>query len=76
MKNQIIVSMDMEIPEGMKLISKTRTSEQVYGYKIGSLWILDNGVSILKSVRDMLNEVKSTQKIILDMQKWGTDILT
>ena len=74
MKNQIIVAMDMEIPDGMKLISKTRTSEQIYGYKIGSLWILDRGIEILKSVRDMLDEVKSNHKIILDMQKWGTDI--
>lgn len=74
MKNQIIVAMDMEIPDGMKLISKTRTSEQIYGYKIGSLWILDRGIEILKSVRDMLDEVKSDHKIILDMQKWGTDI--
>lgn len=74
MKNQIIVAMDMDIPEGIKLISKLRTSEKIYGYKIGSLWILDRGVEVLKSVRDMLNEVKSEQKIILDMQKWGTDI--
>ncbi len=74
MKNQIIVAMDMEIPDGMKLIAKTRQSEQIYGYKIGSLWILDRGLDILDSVADMLREVKSTQKIILDMQKWGTDI--
>ena len=74
MKNQIIVAMDMEIPEGMKLISKTRTSEQVYGYKIGSLWILDRSKEILKPVRDILNEKDSSQKIILDLQKWGTDI--
>ena len=77
MKNQIIVAMDMEIPEGMKLMSKTRMSEQVYGYKIGSLWILDSGIDILRRVRDILydsTEANSEQKIILDMQKWGTDI--
>jgi len=74
MKNQIIVAMDMEIPDGIKLISQTRTSEQIYGYKIGSLWILDRGTSILKTVRDMLNQFTYGQKIILDMQKWGTDI--
>ncbi len=74
MKNQIIVAMDMEIPDGMKLISKIRQSEKVYGYKIGSLWILDRGLDILDSVADILKEVNSTQKIILDMQKWGTDI--
>lgn len=74
MKNQIIIAMDMEIPEGIRLISKIRTSKKVYGYKIGSLWILDRGLDILKIVRDMLKEVNSEQKIILDMQKWGTDI--
>lgn len=74
MKNQIVVAMDMEIPDGIKLISKTRQSEQIYGYKFGSLWILDRGINILDTVADMLKEVNSTQKIILDMQKWGTDI--
>lgn len=74
MNNQIIIAMDNEIPDGIRLISKLRTSEQVYGYKIGSLWILDRGMNILKSIRDILNEVNSSQKIILDMQKWGTDI--
>lgn len=74
MKNQIIVAMDNEIPDGIRLISKLRTSEQVYGYKIGSMWILNRGVNILRSVSDMLHEVSSEQKIILDMQKWGTDI--
>lgn len=74
MKNQIIIAMDNEIPDGIRLISKLRTSGQIYGYKIGSLWILDRGIDILKSIRDILNEVSSTQKIILDMQKWGTDI--
>lgn len=74
MSNQIIVAMDMEIPDGIKLIAKTRTSEQIYGYKIGSLWMLDRGLNILDSVADMLREVNSTHKIILDMQKWGTDI--
>ncbi len=74
MNNQIIVAMDMNIPDGMKLIAKTRQSEQIYGYKIGSMWILDHGVNILRSVSDMLWEVHSKHKIILDMQKWGTDI--
>ncbi len=75
MKNQIIVAMDMNIPDGMKLISEIRYyKEEIYGYKIGSLWILDRGLNILDSVADMLKEVSSTQKIILDMQKWGTDI--
>lgn len=66
--------MDNEIPDGIKLMSQLRSSDKIYGYKIGSLWILDRGTEILKSIRDMLNEVSSTQRIILDMQKWGTDI--
>ena len=66
--------MDNAIPDGMKLISRTYNNEEVYGYKIGSLWILDNGIDILKSVKDLLESKKSKCKIILDMQKWGTDI--
>lgn len=72
--NKIIVAMDNTIPEGMRLIAKTCNNEGVYGYKIGSLWILDNGISILKSVKDLLESKNSHCKIILDMQKWGTDI--
>ena len=74
MKNQIIVAMDMEIPEGIELMSEIRTSEQIYGYKVGSLWILERGIDILRILRGHLNSVNSSQKIILDMQKWGTDI--
>ena len=76
--NQIIVAMDMEIPNGFKLMSEIRTSKQVYGYKIGSLWILDRSKDILRIFRRHLNSVfestDSDHKIILDMQKWGTDI--
>jgi len=72
--NQIIVAMDMEIPNGIELMSEIRTSEQIYGYKIGSLWILERGIDILRILRGHLNSVNSNQKIILDMQKWGTDI--
>lgn len=72
--NKIIVAMDNSIEDGMKLIANTCNSEKVYGYKIGSLWILDNGIVILKSVKDLLESKNSECKIILDMQKWGTDI--
>lgn len=72
--NKIIIAMDNTIPEGMRLIAKTCNNEGVYGYKIGSLWILDNGIEILKSVKDLLESKNSHCKIILDMQKWGTDI--
>lgn len=74
MKNQIIVAMDNEIVDGIRLIAKLTASNQIYGYKIGSLWILDRGMDILKTVRDIINQYNSNQKVILDMQKWGTDI--
>ena len=35
MKNQIIVAMDMEIIDGIRLIEKLRRSDKVYGYKVG-----------------------------------------
>jgi len=77
MKNQIIVAMDMEIPDGMKLIQSLENNQEIqkmiYGYKIGSLWILDEGIEILKEVQYELTKHISG-KIILDMQKWGTDI--
>lgn len=74
MNRQIIVAMDMEIPNGIRMISKLRTAKEIYGYKIGSLWVMEKGISILETVADMLHEVDSKQNIILDMQKWGTDI--
>ncbi len=69
MKNQIIVAMDNEIKDGLELMEKTRDCNEVYGYKIGSLWVLEKGVSILQHIKEHFNDTK----IILDMQKWGTD---
>lgn len=74
MNNKIIIAMDNSIEDGMKMIAKTCNLNGVYGYKIGSLWILDNGIDILNSVRNLLESKKSNCVIILDMQKWGTDI--
>lgn len=73
MKNQIIVAMDNEIQDGIELIAKTECSNEVYGYKVGSLWILDKGIQILKDLKSTIL-YDSNKKIILDMQKWGTDI--
>lgn len=71
LNNQIIVAMDNEIQDGIGLIRKTINKPEIYGYKIGSLWILDRGIDVLK---DVSLEKGKNQKIILDMQKWGTDI--
>lgn len=74
MNNQIIVAMDNEIPDGIKLISELKTSKEVYGYKVGSLWIMERGIRILNTISDILHQANSEQVIILDMQKWATDI--
>ncbi len=78
MKNQIIIAMDMEISEGMNLIQNLerypKIQKMIYGYKIGSLWILERGIEILKEVQYELTKHMLSGKIILDMQKWGTDI--
>lgn len=73
MKNQIILAMDNEIPDGIELMAKTECSKKLYGYKIGSLWILDKGIQVLKDLKSTVL-CDTDKKIILDMQKWGTDI--
>lgn len=65
--------MDNSIKDGVELIAKTECSEELYGYKIGSLWILDTGIQILKDLKNTILK-DSNKKLILDMQKWGTDI--
>jgi len=77
MKNQIIVAMDMKISEGIDLIQEIEKypeiQKMIYGYKIGSLWILDKGINILEEVGYELTKHIGC-RLILDMQKWGTDI--
>ena len=68
--NQIIVAMDMEIEDGLKLMRETQLHDEIYGYKIGSLWVVERGVGILHYCKEHF----IGKKIILDMQKWGTDI--
>lgn len=64
--------MDNSIDEGIKTIEETKQSNKIYGYKIGSLWVLEKGISILHDVSCVLGGTE--KKLILDMQKWGTDI--
>lgn len=71
-QNQIIVALDNDVEDGLGLIEtiedNVELSSKVYGYKVGSLWILDRGLDVLDEVWG------SGLNIILDMQKWPTDI--
>lgn len=73
--NKIVIAMDNDIDDGLRLLEiinqNPELKKKVYGVKIGSLWILEKGVDIVKEVRDRVWEDCT---IILDMQKWPTDI--
>lgn len=73
--NKIVIAMDNDIDDGLKLLDTINEDpelkKKVYGVKIGSLWVLEKGVDIVKEVRDRIWEDCA---IILDMQKWPTDI--
>lgn len=74
MKNKIIVALDNEVKDGIRLVSKLNTpemSEKIYGFKVGSLWLFEIGKEIINTLNDVKHQ---DHKIILDMQKWGTDI--
>lgn len=67
--------MDNDVKDGLELL-KTINEEldlkkKIYGVKIGSLWVLEEGIDIVKIVRD---KIWDDCAIILDMQKWPTDI--
>lgn len=73
--NQIIVALDNEIEDGMSLVKNIENNpeikEKIYGYKIGSLWILRRGLDV---VEELYYDTDTDMNIILDMQKWPTDI--
>jgi orotidine-5'-phosphate decarboxylase len=73
--NKIVIAMDNDIDDGLRLLETVNEDpelkKKVYGVKIGSLWVLEKGVDIVKNVRD---RVWGDCAIILDMQKWPTDI--
>lgn len=73
--NKIIIALDTDINEGNNLVDIVEEDEElknmVYGYKIGSLWILEAG---LDTVEDLSLSTSEDRAIILDMQKWPTDI--
>lgn len=73
--NKIIVALDNDINDGIKLIKAIDENKElrnkVYGFKVGSLWVLDKGIDIAKEV---CHRTWDDCNIILDMQKWPTDI--
>lgn len=73
--NKIIIAMDNNINDGLKLLETINEDQslkkKIYGVKIGSLWVLEKGIDIVKDVRD---KVWGDCAIILDMQKWPTDV--
>ena len=73
--NKIIIAMDNDIDDGLKLLETINDDpglkNKIYGVKIGSLWVLEKGVDIVKDVK---NKIWEDCTIILDMQKWPTDI--
>jgi orotidine-5'-phosphate decarboxylase len=72
--NKIVIAMDNDISDGLRLIETISNDQalrkKVYGIKIGSLWVIDKGMDIVKEVRE---KVWEDCTIILDMQKWPTD---
>lgn len=72
MDNKIIIAMDMPIKDGIDLMMETADNPKIYGYKIGSLWIFRKSVEILERIGYEIID-RRKQKIILDMQKWGSD---
>lgn len=74
-ENKIVIALDNEVKDGLKLLEKVNEDSElrkkIYGVKVGSLWILEKGVDVIKDVHERIWEDCS---IIVDMQKWPTDI--
>lgn len=74
-ENKIVIAMDNDINDGMRLLEVINKDpdlkKKIYGVKIGSLWVLEKGIGITVDIRD---KIWDECVIILDMQKWPTDI--
>lgn len=75
--NKIIVALDTNISDGMNIVEYIEDSDElkdmIYGYKVSSMWILEEG---LNAIEDLSLSLSDDRIIILDMQKWPTDIPT
>jgi orotidine-5'-phosphate decarboxylase len=74
-ENKVVIALDNEIKDGLRLLEiineDPELRKKIYGVKIGSLWVLEKGVDIVKDVHERVWE---DCIIILDMQKWPSDI--
>lgn len=74
-ENKIIIALDNETSEGMSMVEKIEDNDELkemrYGYKVGSLWILEEGLNVID---DLHNSISDDCAVILDMQKWSTDV--
>lgn len=73
--NKIIVALDNDTDDGICLVDDIEEcieiNHMIYGYKVGSIWILERGMDIIE---ELFNSIIGEHKIILDMQKWPSDI--
>lgn len=73
--NKIILALDNRIEDGLILIDMIRQNtelrQKLYGIKVGSIWVLEEGIDIVQEVNSRIWE---DCEIIVDMQKWPTDI--
>ncbi len=73
--NKLIIALDNDVDEGMNIVDEIEQSSDldnmIYAYKVGSIFVLDRGLEI---VEELFNTISGEHKIILDMQKWATDI--
>lgn len=73
--NKIVIALDNDVEDGLKLVETvsddSELKKRIYGLKVGSLWILEKGINI---VEDIYDRTWDDCAIILDMQKWPTDI--
>lgn len=73
--NQIVIALDNTVDSGLKFletIDKDKDLQKmIYGVKVGSLWVLDKSIDIVKDVHA---KIWDDCVVMLDMQKWPTDI--
>ena len=69
--NKIVIAMDNDIDDGLILLEtisqNSELKKKIYGVKIGSLWILEKGVDIVKEVHDRIWENCVIIILIIDL---------
>ena len=74
-ENKLVISLNDGIKDGLRFIDTINRDKElrkmIYGVKVGSLWILETGIDIVLDVRC---RIWDDCNLILDMQKWSTDM--